>query len=259
MNTRYFLFQKNKVVFRKCDPRPAPVLLKEFEELTGELSHEIILPEAEIENGAFAAELPENMVLPGDYSETSLRSLVGKVDDPLFACWGKASQILHWFRSNRFCGSCGSRTKDHSRDTARQCPSCNDLYYPTISPCIIVLVYRESEILLARSPRFPQEMYSTLAGFVEIGESAEQTVHREIFEEVGLRVKNLRYFKSQPWPFPGQLMLGYFAEFESGNIQVDGNEICDAAWYGFDELPQIPSPATISGQLIRYHIADMRK
>jgi len=253
MDTKYYLLQKNKVVFDNNCNFPEPVTRHDLEVLTGDISL-LRIPDVPIEAGALAAELPGSFVLPDNYTAQTLRSLVGKTNDRDFLKWGKASQILHWFKSNRYCGSCGKETIRHPSDLARLCPNCDAAYYPAVSPCIIVLVYRNSEILLARSPRFPQKMYSTLAGFIESGESAEQTIHREIHEEVSVKVKNIRYFGSQPWPFPSQLMLGFFAEYESGTIKVDGDEICDAGWYRADSLPEIPGPATIAGQLIRSHL-----
>ena len=130
------------------------------------------------------------------------------------------------------------------------CPSCRLISYPRLSPSIIVLVTRGDEILLARNANWPQGMYSTLAGFVEAGESIEQTLHREVFEEVGLRVKNLKYFGSQSWPFPNSLMLGFHAEYDGGDIVCQAEEIADAQWFTIDNLPQTPPKTAISGWLI---------
>lgn len=241
------------MVFKAAETIPLAINRNELERLCSDASS-YILPESPVEKNTFAVELPEHIELPGDYNGVTLRSLVGQVDDQLFCSWGKASQLLHWYKTNRYCGSCGNQTGQHPSDLARFCPACGSSFYPAISPCIIVLIHRKNEILLARSPRFPEKMFSTLAGFIEPGESAEQTIHREIFEEVGVLVKNIKYFKSQPWPFPGQLMFGYFAEFHEGEIQIDGDEICEAHWFRIDNLPAIPIPETISGQLIRSYI-----
>lgn len=256
MEKTYYIFQKNKVVYRNNNANPRPFDQRELDSIV-ELQAPRIMQEAPTEKGLITVELAENHPLPHRYELVPLRSLLGWVDDDLFGKWGKASQLLHWFNSNRFCGKCGSPTEPHSTEMARVCPACSTHHYPAISPCIIVLVYRQNEILLARACRFPKKLYSTLAGFIEPGETAEEALQREIFEEVQLRVMNIRYFKSQPWPFPGQLMLGFFAEYQSGEITIDGYEICDAGWYTFDRLPQIPSQGTIAGQLIRHHLKAM--
>jgi NAD+ diphosphatase len=137
---------------------------------------------------------------------------------------------------------------------AKQCPQCKLVNYPRLSPSIIVAVRRGNELLLARSPRFPAGMYSVLAGFVEPGETLEQAVEREVQEEVGLTVKNICYFGSQPWPFPNSLMIGYRAEYAGGEIQIDRVEIEDAGWYTAEHLPAIPSRISIARQLIEAFI-----
>ena len=123
-------------------------------------------------------------------------------------------------------------------------------FYPRLSPCIITLITRGDECLLAWHTRSKEEKYSCLAGFIEIGESPEQTLVREVMEEVGVSVNNIRYVESQPWPFPGQLMLGYFADYTGGDIRLDENEILAAKWFRYDQLPKVPPVTTISGRLI---------
>ncbi len=253
MGKTYYLFQKNKVVCRNNGAVPSPF---EHGELASIISQRPprIMQEAPTEKGMFTVELDEKHQLPEGYELVPLRSLLGWVDDRLFGKWGKASQLLHWFNSNKFCGRCGGLTKPHPTEMARVCPACTINHYPAISPCIIVLVHRKNEILLARACRFPKKLYSTLAGFIEPGETAEEAVEREIYEEVQIRVTNIRYFKSQPWPFPGQLMLGFFAEYLSGDICIDGYEICEAGWFESAKMPDVPPSGTIAGQLIRHHL-----
>jgi NAD+ diphosphatase len=139
-------------------------------------------------------------------------------------------------------------------ERAMCCDSCTTAIYPRIAPCIIVLVTRGEELLLARNVNFPRPMYSTLAGFIEAGESAEETLIREVREEVGIEVGNLSYFHSQSWPFPSQLMLGFFAEYVSGEIVCDPAEIADARWFHYRELPPTPPASSISGQLIEHYV-----
>jgi NAD+ diphosphatase len=130
------------------------------------------------------------------------------------------------------------------------------MIYPSISPCVLALIIKDNQILLARNALFPQGLYSALAGFIEVSETAEETVEREVYEEVSLKVKNVKYFGSQSWPFPSQLMLAYTCDYESGDIKVDGNEIVDAKWFDIDNLPNTPPNSTLSGRLINSYILD---
>lgn len=184
------------------------------------------------------------------YQWLNLRSLFGLLSEEEFQQAGRALQILRWHLDHQFCGRCGKPTVPHSRDLAKRCKACALDVYPRLSPCIITLLTRGDECLLAWHKRSAEEKYSCLAGFIEMGESPEQTLVREVMEEVGLQVNNIRYVASQPWPFPGQLMLGYFADYAGGDIHVDQHEIVRAEWFKYDQLPNIPSANSISGQLI---------
>lgn len=169
-----------------------------------------------------------------------------------FILAGRASQLLNWFRSHRFCGTCGAPNVWHKAPQLLACTHCAVDYYPRINPCIIVLVTRGDRILLARSVRPGATFFSCLAGFIEPGESAEQAVAREVYEEVGIEIDNIRYVKSQPWPFPSQLMLGFYADYVSGEIVPEAAEIAEAHWYDVSKLPETPSPAiSVAGQLIQ--------
>ncbi len=253
MQTAYYIFRDNKILHRKDQSKILPLDQHEWQKISSDITP-LELIESPSQKNTFTIELSKETELPSQYQWVSLRSLVGKITDVLFNEWGRASQLLHWSKTTRYCGKCGTMTKPHPKELAKLCPSCTTCFYPAISPCIIVLVSRGTELLLARSPRFPEKIFSTLAGFIEPGESAEETVAREIYEEVHIKVKNIRYFNSQPWPFPGQLMLGFFADYHSGEIEIDGEEICEAHWYPYDKLPEIPGTGTIAGQLIRHHI-----
>ena len=195
------------------------------------------------------SKLDENLVL------TPLRNLLGRIPDSLFTVCSRSIQLSEWNKNNQFCGSCGSRMNKHETERAMYC-ECNDmLIYPRISPCIIVLVTKEDDLLLAHNKNFPGKFYSTLAGFIEPGETAEDAIHREIEEEVSIKVKNIKYYGSQSWPFPSQLMLGYHAEYLSGEIQPDGNEIDEANWFNYKQLPSVPSgKISISGRLIEHFL-----
>ncbi len=183
-----------------------------------------------------------------------LRNLLGRTNQSLFYLAGRAKQIIEWHETHQFCSRCGTSVADHEVDRAKECPSCKLISYPRLSPSIIVLITKGEEMLLARNAAWPNGMYSTLAGFVEPGESIEQTVHREVFEEVGLHVRNLHYFGSQSWPFPNSLMLGFHAQYDSGEIVCQEGEIADAQWFRADNLPQIPPKTAISGWLIQEFI-----
>lgn len=197
-----------------------------------------------------ARTLPANLVF-GD-----LRNLAVRLDEPSFWVGARAVQILEWHRDHRFCGRCAQPTQPHPVDRAKVCPRCGLHVYPRLAPAVIVLVERGDQVLLARSTRFPGGMFSTLAGFVEAGESLEQALVREIEEEVGVRVGNLRYFGSQPWPFPHSLMVGFRATWLAGELTPDPEEIAEAGWFGRDELPPIPPPLSIARSLIDAWIAD---
>ncbi|MBW8827347.1 MAG: NAD(+) diphosphatase [Acidobacteria bacterium] len=164
---------------------------------------------------------------------------------------GRAVQLVEWTRTHRFCGRCGTPTDEAPGERARRCPSCGLQAFPRLAPAIITLVERaDGRALLARNARFPTAMYSCVAGFVEPGETLEEAVRREVFEEVGVRVGDMRYRRSQPWPFPHSLMLGFHADYESGDIACDGIEIADADWFAPDDLPDIPGPISIARWLI---------
>jgi NAD+ diphosphatase len=186
-----------------------------------------------------------------------LWELYPSLGDTRFMMAGRASQIVDWAETHRFCGRCATPTQQIPTERCMRCPRCGLLGYPRISPAVIVLVRRGDEALLARGARFPGVFYSTLAGFVEIGESLEETIAREVREEVGIEIKTTRYFGSQPWPFPHSLMVGYFAEWAGGEIRPDGDEILDAKWFRAGELPVIPPGVSIARRLIDAWIADV--
>src|SRR5207248_7129772 len=163
---------------------------------------------------------------------------------------GRALQLVEWDRTHQFCGRCGSRTEAHREERVRVCPSCKLSAYPRVAPAVMALVRREKEVLLARSPHFPPGMYSALAGFVEPGESLEQCLAREVQEEVGVRVGSIRYFASQPWPFPHSLMIAFVAEWSAGEIAPQPSEIEDAKWFDVLQLPKLPSRISIARRLI---------
>ncbi|VFT07744.1 pilin biosynthetic protein [Pseudomonas aeruginosa] len=202
----------------------------------------------------YVLELDEPIELPG-MAWAPLRQFMLHGDFDQFCMLGYASQIGIWARHNRFCGNCGTRMQAQDHERVMQCPQCGLHQYPRLSPSMIVLVTRGDEVLLARSPRFVPGVYSTLAGFVEAGESVEQCVVREVREEVGVEVANLEYIGSQNWPFPHSLMLGFHAEYVSGEIVPQEDEIEDAQWFSLDALPPLPAQRSIARHLIDLYLA----
>jgi NAD+ diphosphatase len=180
-----------------------------------------------------------------------LRQLWEQVDEQLWAIAGRAVQIVAWDGAHRFCGRCGTATQPMTDQRARHCPQCGLDAYPRIAPAVIVLVERDDgRVLLARNASFSEPFYSCLAGFVEPGETLEEAVRREVAEEVGIEVRDLRYFASQPWPFPHSLMIGFTARLASGELRPDGHEITEAAWFPASGLPRLPGEISIARALI---------
>lgn len=198
-----------------------------------------------------AAWVPKDTVAPEGFAFKALRSLFGRLDDTTIALAGRAFQIADWARTHRFCGACGQPMSAATGERAMKCP-CGHVAYPRISPAMMTLVRRGDAILLARNVAVPAGgRMSALAGFLEPGESVEDAIHREVREEVGLDVKDVRYFGSQSWPFPNSLMIAFTAEYAGGDIVVDPGEIAEARWFGpGDPLPELSPRFSISRALI---------
>lgn len=193
---------------------------------------------------------------PPGHAWRKLRSLFGVVDDALVAITGRAFQIAEWARTHRFCGACGAATLPLAGERCVLCPACGHRAYPRISPAMMVLIQHGESILLARHINSPSGFFTALAGFVEAGESVEDAVHREVREEVGLEVRDIRYFGSQPWPFPHSLMIAFTAQYAGGDIVLDTSEIAEARWIGADDqMPSTPPLGmSIAGHLIDAHL-----
>jgi NAD+ diphosphatase len=250
----WFVFHENQLLINTAHPSDPVITDSVFKKLDLKIinKHEIgnfhnkICYGAEVET---THELPENLAF-----QPLRQAALTVLSQELFQLAGRALQIIEWDKTHQFCGRCGVKLFVSDEERAKICPECKTQFYPRISPSIIVLIKRGKEILLARSPHFAEKIYSTLAGFIEPGESAEDAVHREVLEEVGLRIKNLKYRGSQPWPFPNSLMLGFTAEYAAGEIVIDGVEIEDAGWYSLDKLPQLPNKISIAHELINLFI-----
>ena len=187
-----------------------------------------------------------------------LRSLFFRLPETLLALAGRASQVVEWNRTHRYCGRCGTPTRDKDGERAKECPACGHVAYPRNSPAMMVLVTRGPELLLARAHRFQGGMCSALAGFVEPGETIEDCIRREVREEVGIEVKSIAYFASQSWPFPHSLMIAYTAEWAGGEVVPGDEEIADARWFTPDALPPLPSSVSIARRLIDATVARLQ-
>ena len=216
-------------------------------------------------NPCYSLMLPPGATLPADLELEllGLRALILEGDETAAAVAGQALQILEWARTHRHCGSCGAPTLPHAADRAVECIDCKLVFYPRIAPVIMALVYRNngsnSEILLTRKPGYAPGRYTVVAGFVEAGESLEQCLAREVMEEVGVSIRNPRYFGSQPWPFPNSLVMAFSAEWTDGEARPDLTEIEEARWFPIDALPDLPEPVHISRQLIDDTLIRLRK
>jgi len=202
----------------------------------------------------YSVEMPQNTAEIEGMSLIGLRALYGLVEEDVFLLAGKALQIVNWDKTHQYCGSCGTETYTLEGERAKKCPKCGHISYPVICPAVITAVINGNKILMAHNRNFKGNMYGLIAGFVETGETLEECVAREIKEEVGLKVKDVKYLGSQPWPFPNSLMLGFTAQYESGEIAVDGVEIDDAKWFDANTLPGLPSEISIARKIIDWYI-----
>ncbi len=205
----------------------------------------------------YCTQLKKNNLQEG-FEWVNLRKLLLLVDPAMWEIAGYAREIADCHTHFKYCGKCGGKTQPKTDEQGRFCPACNLTFYPRISPAVIVAVVWGDQILLARGVNFPnKKMFSVLAGFVDPQERLEDCVKREVFEETGIRVKNVNYFNSQPWPFPDSLMIGFTAEYESGTIKIDPDEIAEASWFTAEKLPLVPGKPTLSGELIQWFVKNV--
>ncbi len=198
----------------------------------------------------YSIDLEPETEIPNRFSLIGLRDLFDHVDVDLFTAAGHAFQIVHWDRMHQFCGKCGAPAEHALSERAKICPDCEAVYYPKINPAVLVAVRKGNKLLLARNKKRKQGFFSVLAGFVEPGETLEECVMREVREETGIEIKNIKYFASQPWPFPNALMIGFTADYAGGELKVDNHEIAEAAWFTPSNLPTIPGRISIARKLI---------
>jgi NAD+ diphosphatase len=253
---RFILFYSAQILVRNED------ILWSHEQVADYLNETtgLILLQQNAESSVIAVSLQQDISTDLQAELNSLRSLLYSTDQEKFLLAGRASQLVDWYNGHRYCGTCGAKTRPHEKERTLICEPCSIHFFPRINPCVIMLVTKGDKMLLARSSRNKNNYYSCLAGFIEIGETPEETVHREVREEVNLKIKNIRYISSQSWPFPSQLMLGFIAEYESGEIIPELAEIAEANWYGVDSLPSVPSEKiSVAGKLIRTFIDEVNK
>ncbi len=248
----WFAFLGNKLLICKQSPASIPYLI--------DISELGLIPVRQQYLGTLAgqdcysAELAQDSIPPNGTTFEALRKLYEYLEEDFFSLAGRAFQVIDWDRTHQYCGHCGTQTLQLLGKRAKQCPKCNLVSYPRLSPAVIVLVERGAEILLARAHNFPDNFYSVLAGFVEPGESLEGAIIREIYEEVRIEIRDIRYFGSQPWPYPNSLMIGFTATYASGEIEIDENELTDAAWFTKKNLPLIPPKLSIARSLIDWFV-----
>ncbi len=245
---RLLAFERRRLLVRDDGGRLAPAAVTpDALAAEGIVQFPLALPEAP-ELGV--ADLPAGTPLPAGTSLREIRSLLAVWSAAEARLALRALHVVEWGRTHRFCGRCGTRTEESAGELARRCPQCGHTSFPRISPAVIVLVCRGDRVLLGRGNHLPPGLYSTLAGFVEPGETLEEAVRREIREEVGIELADVRYFGSQPWPFPDSLMIGFTAEHAGGELRIDTAELAEAHWCALDELPPVPPTFSIARTLI---------
>ncbi|WP_051624146.1 NAD(+) diphosphatase [Clostridium akagii] len=255
-NTYWFVFSSNKLLVNIQKDGVSIPFVKTIEELNiVPLGTQQYLGTLEGQP-SYALEVSEESADQDGMCFTDLRSLYGQLEEDIFILAGKALQIVNWDKNHKYCGGCGTETVTIQGERAKRCPKCGLINYTQICPAVITAVLKGNKILMAHNSSFTENMYSLIAGFLEPGETLEECVQREIMEEVGIKVKNIKYFGSQPWPFPNSMMIGYVAEYDSGEILVDGVEITEAGWYDAENLPELPTKISIARKIIDWYIHD---
>jgi NAD+ diphosphatase len=249
----WFVFRGNRLLVKVEDGSASLPLLTDFSDLGLSVIRRQYLGRIDGRH-SYSVELDGEAQAPEGWTFQGLRRLFGLLPESLFWVAGAAVQIVDWDRCHQHCGRCGAGTRDKPKERAKECLECGLLSYPRISPAIIVLVERDDTLLLARSRRHPQGLFSVLAGFVEPGETLEGAVAREIKEEVGIDVRDIRYFGSQPWPFPNSLMIAFTCHYAAGEIVLEEEELAEAAWYSVGDLPPIPPKISIARRLIDWFV-----
>lgn len=248
-----FLFHRSDLLVKKLEKGYIVPTAEDLTFLKPEIANKLYIGSID-DYSCYTARYPEGIVLPDGFEFLGLRQLHEQIDSSILQAAFRAVQIVAWDETHRFCGACGNVTVKKDNEHAKVCPKCGHISYPRLSPAVIVAVTKGDKLLLARNKNFVSGIYSVLAGFVEAGETLEECVKREIREEAGIEVKNIKYFGSQSWPFPNSFMLAFTAEHESGEIQIGEDEIAEARWFSVEEMPNIPGKLSISRKLIDWFI-----
>lgn len=252
--TYWFIFSGDQLLIKETVRGPLIPGEEDFSGVDLDKSQALYLGRLD-DDDCYGLMLSDDRTWPVNLVPVRLRLLNGRLDEELFMLAGRAYQLLYWDQSSRFCGRCGHATIMKQDERAKVCTHCGHIHYPRISPAIIIAIVRENKVLLAHNKNFRDDMYSVLAGFMEPGEEFEDTARREVREEVGISIRNIRYFGSQSWPFPDSLMVGFIAEYAGGEIEADQVEIEKADWFDADHLPKIPETTSIAGRMIRWVFA----
>jgi NTP pyrophosphohydrolases containing a Zn-finger, probably nucleic-acid-binding len=252
-NSIWFIFKGNRLLVKQINNGIHVPSYKEINGIESASSSFHYLGELDGTN-CYTIKVDDKWEQMDEYTFEDLRTIMGQIDYTVCELSGKAYQVLYWDETHKYCGKCGTPTENLDGERAKVCPKCGFMSYPRISPAIIVAITKGDKILLAHNSKFKKKMYSTIAGFVEPGETFEEAVMREVKEEVGICVKNIKYFASQPWPFPNSLMIAFTAEYESGEIMPDGIEIEDAQWFFKDSMPEGPLKGSVARKLIDWYL-----
>ncbi|MHA2345457.1 MAG: NAD(+) diphosphatase [Candidatus Hodarchaeales archaeon] len=253
----WFIFRENLLLVELLDDSASIPFTSDLAELNLSLKLKQFIYFGSLEKiPCYFIEVSNDLEIPEKLSFQNIRSLYGLLKEELLWVAGRANQLMNWDKNSRYCGRCGTLTDIEYDERAKKCPKCSLLVFPRISPAIIIGVIDQlnKKILLANGTRFPSSFYSVLAGFVEPGETLEECARREVREEVGVEIKNIRYFNSQFWPFPDSLMIGFLADYAKGNIKIDTTEINDAGWFASNNLPRIPGKISIARKIIDWFV-----
>lgn len=256
-NNDGLFFMGDKILVDKTTKNPFLPLQNTLDKLNFTILNALVDGSLIMVNGEI--DLTEDELDKKNFSRYSVKKFLAesKPDD-----WSPILRAFHWInwdRQSKFCGRCGSVLEEKMDATEKKCPSCKTSIFPRFSPAVMVLIQNEDQILLARSPHFQPGYYSAIAGFIDIGETAEQAAHREVKEELGLEIRDLEYFSTQTWPFPDSFMIAFKAKYHGGELKLDEIEIEDARWFSPHELPQLPPYSSIARQLIESALAGMIK
>ena len=249
MKRYYFVFCKDELLLEQLDDGSFTIPLCEEAptELKSWTTVMRVAPLGDTEVCAYAIDTPAE---GGALTPCPLRQSYYKLPEELYLKAGKCAELLYWDKNTRYCGVCGGPMRLHT-DISKRCEHCGKEVWPQVAPAIIVRITRgDDEVLMARARNFRGDFYGLIAGFVETGETLEEAVVREVREETGLEVKNIRYFDSQPWPYPSGLMVGFTADYAGGRIHVQREELKNVAWFHRDHLPKLPEKLSIARRLI---------